>query len=281
MTSALARARRAVHRIRNAHLVRRIREADLSVGAAAAAYNAFLALVPLSLALMGVAAIIGGDQEAVDRVERALLPMTPEPVVDFVVSLMIDADERIGGGEAWFIAVSCVVALFLGSRAVVALKRGLALVGEATESRPALQARLVGAALTAGGGLTLLFTSVMLVVGRHIFLFLEELSGWGAITDLWVWLRIPVSGIGIFVFLLALYTWGPPQPVPRARLAALIATTGILLGSLGFGLYLATTPALGATFGMLGAVAIAMVWLYLGALSILAAAVVAHTVAER
>jgi membrane protein len=281
MTSALARARRAVHRIRNAHLVRRIREADLSVGAAAAAYNAFLALVPLSLALMGVAAIIGGDQEAVDRVERALLPMTPEPVVDFVVSLMIDADERIGGGEAWFIAVSCVVALFLGSRAVVALKRGLALVGEATESRPALQARLVGAALTAGGGLTLLFTSVMLVVGRHIFLFLEELSGWGAITDLWVWLRIPVSGIGIFVFLLALYTWGPPQPVPRARLAALIATTGILLGSLGFGLYLATTPALWATFGMLGAVAIAMVWLYLGALSILAAAVVAHTVAER
>jgi membrane protein len=281
MTSALARARRAVHRIRNAHLVRRIREADLSVGAAAAAYNAFLALVPLSLALMGVAAIIGGDQEAVDRVERALLPMTPEPVVDFVVSLMIDADERIGGGEAWFIAVSCVVALFLGSRAVVALKRGLALVGEATESRPALQARLVGAALTAGGGLTLLFTSVMLVVGRHIFLVLEELSGWGAITDLWVWLRIPVSGIGIFVFLLALYTWGPPQPVPRARLAALIATTGILLGSLGFGLYLATTPALGATFGMLGAVAIAMVWLYLGALSILAAAVVAHTVAER
>lgn len=276
-----ARVRDTIRRIRESRFVRRIREAELSVGAAAAAYNAFLALVPLSLALMGVAAIIGGDQEAVDRVERALLPITPEPVVDFVVSLMIEADERIGGGEAWFIAVSCVVALFLGSRAVVALKRGLALVGEATETRPALQARLVGAALTAGGGLTLLFTSVMLVVGRHIFLFLGEFFGWGAIADAWVWLRIPVAGIGVFAFLLALYTWGPPQPVPRARLAALIATTGIVVGSLGFGLYLATTPALGATFGMLGAVAIAMVWLYLGAISILMAAVVAHTIAEQ
>lgn len=277
----MARLRDTIRRIREARIVRRIREADLSVGAAAAAYNAFLALVPLSLALMGVAAIIARDQEAVDRVERALLPITPEPVVDFVVSLMIEADERIGGGEAWFIAVSCVVALFLGSRAVVALKRGLALVGEATETRPALQARLVGAALTAGGGLTLLFTSVMLVVGRHIFLFLGEFFGWGAIADAWVWLRIPVAGIGVFAFLLALYTWGPPQPVPRARLAALIATTGIVVGSLGFGLYLATTPALGATFGMLGAVAIAMVWLYLGAISILMAAVVAHTIAEQ
>jgi membrane protein len=46
------------------------------------------------------------------------------------------------------------------------------------------------------------------------------------------------------------------------------------LVSLGFGLYLAMAPSLGATFGTLGAVAVAMVWLYLGSFMILLGAVV-------
>lgn len=94
-------------------------------------------------------------------------------------------------------------------------------------------------------------------------------------------IRIPVAGAGLYVFLLALYKYGPPKPLDRAWLAALVATTGAVLGSLGFGLYLNLSPELGATFGVLGAVAIALVWLYVGALAILAGAVVvAHLVTD-
>jgi uncharacterized BrkB/YihY/UPF0761 family membrane protein len=50
------------------------------------------------------------------------------------------------------------------------------------------------------------------------------------------------------------------------------------LASLGFGLYLATAPSLGATFGTIGAVAIAQVWLFLAAFSVLLGAVVVEYV---
>ena len=54
------------------------------------------------------------------------------------------------------------------------------------------------------------------------------------------------------------------------------------LASLGFGLYLAYSPNLGATFGTFGAVAIALVWLYLGAFAILlGGVVVAYTLRWR
>jgi membrane protein len=49
---------------------------------------------------------------------------------------------------------------------------------------------------------------------------------------------------------------------------------GALGASLIFGLYLNLAPELGATFGVLGAVALALVWLYLGAFAILLGGVV-------
>jgi membrane protein len=259
----------------------RLRQADLSIAAAAVAYNGFLALVPLAVAMVGIAAIVGGDASAVERVERALDPIAPEEVTDFVLSLMIDADARLGGGEIWLIAGSGLVALFLGSRAVVAMQRGLALVEGTVEARPALQMRLVGVALTVAAGVSLILTSIVLVAGRGLFAFVGGLVGWEGITSLWAWLRLPVAGLGLYAFLLAFYSWGPPEPVTRPRLAALTGTGGIVVGSLGFGWYLSMSPALGATFGILGAVAVALVWLYIGALSMLAGAVLAHAVDDR
>jgi len=61
-----------------------------------------------------------------------------------------------------------------------------------------------------------------------------------------------------------------------------VGTVGALLASLGFGLYLALAPRLGATFGVLGVVAITLVWLYALAYAILlGAVVVAYTASGR
>lgn len=261
-------------------LLDRIRAADLSTGAAAVAYNAFLGLVPLTAALVGATSVLGDRQAVIERVERALAPIAPGAVTDFVTALMADAGERLGGSGVLFVVVSGLIALFLGSRAVVALQRSLALIEGAVERRPAFQMRLVAVGLTVGGGVVLLLVSLLLVAGRIVFAFVGELIGWEGLTSLWVWLRIPVAALGLFGFLVAFYSLGPPHPVPRTRLAAAIATGGIVIGSLGFGAYLAGAPTLGATFGALGAVAIALVWLYLGALSILAAAIVAAAIDE-
>jgi membrane protein len=258
---------RAVHR--------RVGAGGLSLHAAAVAYNAFLALVPLTLALLGVAGLIGQSAAAVARLERALAPVAPESIVEFIVDLMTEASDRVGGSGGLLIVISSIVALYLGSRAVVALQRALASVDHQLESRGGASIRLVAIALTVAGGLTLLITSLLLVAGRVIFDFFGNLIGFDALTGLWVWLRVPISALGLFGFLFAFYTVGLPRPLPRAWLAATVATVGALLGSLGFGFYLSAAPDLGPTFGTLGAVAVALVWLYVGALAILFGAVVA------
>lgn len=259
-------------------LGRRVKESGLSINAAAIAYNAFLALVPLAFALLGVAAIVGRSATAVDQVEQALDPLVPAAVKDFILGLLVEAADRVGqgGGSVWLVAASVAVALFLGSRAVATLQKSLAYVEDRTERRPPLQMRLVAVALTLGGGLALVVVSLSLVIGSRFVEFLGELAGLTFLDELWAWIRVPVAAGGLYVFLLALYRFGPPQPLPRPHVAALVATAGAVLGSLGFGIYLSITPELGATFGVLGAVAVALVWLYVGALAIVLGGIVVY-----
>ena len=262
-------------------LLDRVRSAGLSLPAAAVAYNAFLGLVPLVLALLGVASIIGQSEAAVDRVQRALEPVVPDSVVRFIVDLMRESGDRVGGNSTLLIVVSALVALYLGSRAVVALQRATAAVDHQTEARRGASIRIAAVGLTVAGGLALLVTSLLLVAGSETFEFLAHLTGFSAFDELWTWLRVPVSAFGLFAFLLAFYHFGPPAPLARSWIAALVATGVAILGSLGFGLYLAVSPDLGPTFGTLGAVAVALVWLYVGALAILLGAVVATYVRDR
>ncbi|NIQ53002.1 MAG: hypothetical protein GWN71_06055, partial [Gammaproteobacteria bacterium] len=153
-------------------MTERVRDADLGTNAAAVAYNAFLALVPLGLAMLGVAAIVGGSEAALDRVDSTLASFAPEPVRRFIVDLLVDSETRLGGQHGWLIAGSVLLALFLGSRAVAALQRALAHVEDRVEKRPLVQFRLVAVGLTVGGGIALLVTSFLLVAGTEVIRFL-------------------------------------------------------------------------------------------------------------
>jgi membrane protein len=252
----------------------RIVDADLSINASAVAYNAFLALVPLGAALLGVASLFGRDRQALESISSSLAVVAPADVVAFVEDLLIEAGDRVGGGQGLLIGVSILLSLAFGSRAVAALQKALAAVENRTEARRGLQLRAVAVLLTIAAGLALLTTSMLLIVGRSGIEFLAEWTGAGWIEWTWAWLRIPVALAGLLAFLLAFYRWGPPEPLPRSWLAALVGSAGTFLASLGFGFYLAVSPNLGATFGVLGAVAVALVWLYLGTMAILLGAVV-------
>lgn len=249
----------------------RVAGSRVSLHAAAVAYNVFLAMVPLALALVSAGAFIGQSEAAMSRVRDTLEAIAPAAVTDFVLNLFGEAEQRLGGEQGWAAAVSLLVSFYLGSRAVVALQQAVAETGGigGVGVRRGWRLRAVAFALTLGGGLAFLVLSVLLVFGGRLVEFLEELTGFGALGTLWAWLRIPLAAAGIYLFLLAFYRWGPPRPVARGWLAALLGTGGAIMASLVFGLYLALAPGLGATFGVLGAVAIALVWLYAGAFAIL------------
>ena len=249
----------------------RLTSGELSFSAAAVAFHTFLALLPLMLAMLGVGALVGGDELAVDRIGRALDPVAPDAVNQFLTSMIRDADRRLGG-EWWVIAGATLAALYLGSRAVVALQRGLAFGPSVGSLRPVRSRRLVAIGLTVAGGVSLLITGTLLVAGRSFFLFLSHWSGHPVLLDLWRWLRFPVTAAGLFGFIFLCYRYGPPRPLPNAVPAAALASAGVLLGSVAFGLYLSLAPRLGAAFGTVGAVSALMGWLYVAAWSMLGAA---------
>ena len=252
---------------------RRLTSGELSLGAAAVAFHTFLALLPMMLAMLGVGALLGGDQLAVDRIGRALDPVAPDAVNQFLTRMITDADRRLSG-EWWVIAGATLAALFLGSRAVVALQRALAFGPSVGSLRPVRSRRLVAIGLTVAGGMSLMITGTLLVAGRSLFVFLSHWSGHPVLLDLWRWLRFPLTAAGLFGFILLCYRYGPPRPLPRTVPAAALASAGVLLGSVAFGLYLSLAPRLGAAFGTVGAVTALLGWLYVAAWSILGAAAV-------
>ncbi|HEX5631130.1 MAG TPA: YhjD/YihY/BrkB family envelope integrity protein, partial [Acidimicrobiia bacterium] len=248
----------------------RLVAADLSLGAAAVAFRSFLALLPLVLALLGVGALLGGSTGTLDRIGRALDPVAPDAVETFLTGMLTDADRRLDG-EWWLITIATLVALFLGSRAVVALQRALAAGPSASGLRSMRSRRPVAIALTVAGGITLLVSGTLIVAGRSLFVFLAGWTGQSMLLDLWRWLRLPLAAAGLFGFILLCYRYGPPRPLPRAVPAAALATAGVLLGSLGFRWYLSIAPRFGAALGTVGAVTALLGWLYVFAWSVLAA----------
>lgn len=251
----------------------RLRAADPGLMAAAVAYNVFFALVPLAVAFLTVASLIGQDADALTRVEDILRRvLVPDEVITFIVDdVLAGAADIVSSQEGLIIGVSVAIALFSASRAVTALQKALARIEGMTEDRSVWRVRLIAMGLTIGAGIAFAIASTSLLLGRQVFEFLEELAGVDWIVDIWLLLRIPVAGISLFAFLWAVYRFGPPRPFPAAWLAALVSAVLATAVSIAFGVYLGRVGALGS-YGLLGTFAVALLWIYLGAYVLLFAA---------
>lgn len=239
----------------------RFNEAGPSVLAAAVAYNIFFALVPAAVALVAGASTLGRSDEAIARTEQALAQIAPASVVNWISDVLVMAAEDIDTSRIIVVVTSTLLSLFLASRAVLTLQRVLARIEGMEEDRPWWKVRLVGMGLSAGIGLALLFTSVLLVAGEVIAEALDRLIESDLAVRVWEAANLPVGALGVFLFLAAIYRFGPPRPLPGLWLAALTSTIGVVAASLGFRIYVRQVGELG-TFAIIGTVAILLLWLF-------------------
>lgn len=261
---------------------RRFTAAGPSVLAAAVAYNLFFAFVPGIAALLAAASVFGRDEVAIEQTRNVLDRIAPPSVSEFVAgSLLPDVAETVRESQGFLFPVSALVSLFLATRAVGTLQRVLARIEEMEDHRPWWQTRLLSVLLTVGALIALVSSAVLIVAGDAITSWLIDLSAASWVVRIWESLALPLASVGVLLFLVALYRYGPPERLPGLWLASVLSTVGAIGASLLFRLFLDRVGATGGTMAVFGVFAVLLLWLYLIAYVIIIAAAFAASLARR
>ncbi|MGB5186699.1 MAG: YhjD/YihY/BrkB family envelope integrity protein, partial [Acidimicrobiia bacterium] len=116
--------------------VKRIMAADPFLMSAAIAYNTIFALIPLAFAAVAAIAMIGSGSDGLANIEQTLTSEFPQQVADFVIPLLRDAKESMGGMGPFVLVIALLIALWSGSRAIYAVLKSLRLIEGNPENRP-------------------------------------------------------------------------------------------------------------------------------------------------
>jgi membrane protein len=121
--------------------------------------------------------------------------------------------------------------------------------------------------------------ALLFISGTALVMFGDKLAEWvsvklglgAAFTTAWQVVDYALGLAMLFIGIELIYYFGPnvKQEWKWITPGAVFAVAAIILGSLGFSLYLRFAPSYSATYGGLGAVIILMLWLYLLGLVIL------------
>jgi len=261
---------------------KRFTAAGPSVLAAAVAYNLFFAFVPGIAAVLAAASVFGRDDEAIEQTRHVLDQIAPESVSEFVSeSLLPDVAMSVRESQGFLFPISVLVSLFLATRAVITLQRVLARIEEMDDDRSWWKVRLISLILTLGAVVALASSAVLVVAGEAVTAWLNELVEARWIVQVWEALSLPLGFIGVLLFLVALYRFGPPRKLPGMWLASVLSTVGAIGVSLLFRVALDRIGARGGTIAVFGVFAILLLWLYLIAYVIIIAASFAASLARR
>ncbi len=262
---------------------RRFTAAGPTTLAAAVAYNLFFALVPATAALLAAASFFGRSDEAIRETRQVLDLVAPRQTAEFISErLLPDVEQSVRDAKGLFIVATALIALWLASRGVITMQRVLARIEGMEEDRPWWKVRLVALLLTAGVGVALTLSTVLVVAGDAVAGWIADLTDATWVASAWSALAIPVGSVGFLLYIVALYRFGPPRRLPGLWVASLLAGVGVVGASLGFRYYLELIGSRAATtFAVFGAIAVLLLWLYLIAYVIIIAAAVGASLSRR
>lgn len=232
---------------------------DVFGTAAELSYYFLLALFPLLIFLTSLIGFLPITHSGlVNDIERVV----PPDAMKLVRETLADVVSHRNGG---LLSFGLIFSLWSASSGVASLMGGLNRAYNVAETRSFWKKRLIAIGLTIATVLLVAGGSVMIMIGHRLGRWVVrsfdvgiEVAVVSTISGYVIGLVLLLTGIG------SLYFFGPAtktkQPV---KPGAAFATTGVVIGSLLFSLYLRMAPSASATYGSLGAVITLMLWLYL------------------
>jgi len=248
-------------------LKRRIGAHNVVVIAAGIAFYGLLTLIPVLTALVATYALFSDASEIESQVTDAASALDSE-TQELITEQMTSIVESMQGSATVVIIGSILLALFSASGTVQKLLAAVGTAYEHADSRPGWQVRLLSFGFTAAA-------TVMVVVLLSLIsaapLILDRVDlGSGA--ELAIGLaRLPVALILFVIGLTVLYRYGPDRRprTPWRNPGALVGGGLFVVFALALSIYTNSVGGLPPSYGLLGSVAVMMIFLQLTAISVI------------
>jgi membrane protein len=249
----------------------RFGEIQITDRAATLAYYGFLSLFPALIVAVALLALFGSYPDTYNSIIDTLRQAAPGPAVDTIDSALRDVLQN-SGSAGRLLGIGLIAALVSATGATGAAIRSLDVIN-GREGRGIVGSRVTQLWLTLALMALLLLAFTALLLAGPLFSSIADAAGLEASSrSLVSALRYPVGVAALLAALLLLY-WqgpaGPKRPLLGHLPGALLAAALWMLASIGFSIYVSYFSSYDATYGVLGAVIVLLIWLYVGNLALL------------
>jgi membrane protein len=251
-------ARRTRHEIKNDHV---------SLLAAGIAFYAFLSLFPALTAVVSIYGLFADPAEVQQQVQ-ATSGVLPEQAQGILQSQLDRIARSSGGALGLGAIIGLLAALWSANKATKGLFEALSAIYGREERRSFL--KLNGQSFLMTLGMVIVAIASIFLIA--VFPAIIETLGFGSGGSLATMARWPVLIGAVLVAFAVLYKYGPDRDSPTWQWmspGALVATVLWLLASIGFAIYAQNFGSYNKMYGVLGAVVVLMLWLFISAYVVL------------
>ncbi len=235
------------------------------------AYYFFLALFPALLFLVALASFFP-VHDLMNQIVGALSRFAPGEVLTIVK----DQVAKIAGSkDGGLLTVGFLGTVWSTSSAMSGIISTLNKAYEITDSRPWWKVKLIAIGLTFAVGIFILVSFALVLVGPTLAEPMARWLGLGpAFASTWRIVQWPIVFLLVAAAIGMIYYFGPDaeQRWEWITPGSLLATALWVLISLGFRFYVTAFGNFNATYGAIGGVIVAMLWMYISGLAILVGA---------
>lgn len=239
--------------------------------AAALTYYSVLSIFPALLALVSLLGIFGDAQKTTAALLDIVQGIAPGETVKTLRPVVEDLSSSSAAG--FTLILGLLTALWSASGYVGAFGRAMNRVYETDEGRPFLKLRGTMLGVTVVNLLIVVVLAAMLVLSGPVAESVGNTIGLGgAFLAAWNIAKWPVMLVLVIVAIAILYYATPNVQQPKFRwmsMGSAIALVVFLIASLAFGFYVANFGSYNKTYGAIGGVIVALLWLWILNMSLL------------
>lgn len=239
--------------------------------AAGLTYYAVLSLFPALLALVSLLGIFGEAGKTTSALLDVVRRIAPGSTVD---AIRQPIEELTTSGSAGFaLVIGLATALWSASGYVGAFSRAMNRVYEVDEGRSFVKLRATMLGVTVLAVAIVALIAGMLAISGPVADTAGSATGIGSdLLSVWSIAKWPVIVLLVIVIIAVLYYATPNVKQPRFRwmsIGSFIALLVFILASLAFAFYVANFSSYNKTYGTIGGVIVALLWLWILNMSLL------------